>query len=118
MLFAVKRKVYRWVHIWSRCVRVRTDERRQAIIATAWKAFRENGFERTSMNEISERLGGSKATLYGYFQSKEQLFAAALEQMIGESAEKAFSRLSGKAAFGRRLLDFARTYLAVRLAPE
>lgn len=99
-------------------MRVKTDARRQKIIATAWEAFRENGFERTSMKEISERLGGSKATLYGYFQSKEQLFAAVLEQMIGESAEKAFSRLSGECEVGKRLLDFANTYLAVRLTAE
>lgn len=70
------------------------------------------------MKEIADRLGGSKATLYGYFQSKEQLFAAALEQMIAESAEKAFSRLSGEAEFRTRLLDFANTYLAVRLTAE
>ncbi|MBV9511835.1 MAG: TetR/AcrR family transcriptional regulator [Caulobacteraceae bacterium] len=99
-------------------MRVKTDARRQAIVATAWEAFRENGFERTSMKGISDRLGGSKATLYGYFQSKEQLFAAALEQMIGESAEKAFSRLAGEAEFGTRLLDFANTYLEVRLTAE
>lgn len=99
-------------------MRVRTDARRQAIVAAAWEVFRESGFERTTMSEIAERLGGSKATLYGYFQSKEQLFAAALEQMVGESAEKAFSRLTTGADFGARLLDFANSYLAVRLSTQ
>lgn len=97
-------------------MRVRTDARRQAIVTAAWDVFRENGFERTTMSEISERVGGSKATLYGYFQSKEQLFAAALEQVIGDSAEKTFSELAAPAEFEDRLLKFAESYLAVRLS--
>jgi AcrR family transcriptional regulator len=34
------------------------------------------------MSAISERLGGSKATLYGYFPSKEALFVACVEEDI------------------------------------
>ena len=57
-------------------MRVRTEAKREAILEEASKAFIELGFERTSMAEISARVGGSKATLYGYFESKEQLFVA------------------------------------------
>ncbi len=32
------------------------------------------GYERASMNEVAKRVGGSKATLYNYFSSKEELF--------------------------------------------
>lgn len=99
-------------------MRVRTDARRQAIVAAAWEVFRKNGYEGTTMSEISERVGGSKATLYGYFQSKEQLFAAVLEQVIGESAEKAFSALAVGSDLETRLLNFARSYLATRLSPD
>lgn len=99
-------------------MRVRTDERRQAIVAAAWEVFRENGFERTTMSDISERVGGSKATLYGYFQSKDQLFAAALEQVIGANAEKTFSHLVGRGSLETRLHDFARSYLSVRLSAD
>ena len=70
------------------------------------------------MSDISERVGGSKATLYGYFQSKEQLFAAALEQVIGHNADIAFSRRTGPGDFNTRLLDFAESYLATRLSPD
>ena len=59
-------------------MRVRTDEKRREIVDVASELFEEHGFERTSMSMISERLGGSKATLYGYFKSKEQLLAAVL----------------------------------------
>lgn len=99
-------------------MRVRTDERRQAIVAAAWEVFKEKGFERTTMSDISERVGGSKATLYGYFQSKEQLFAAALEQVIGDNAQRSFSRLSGPGDFEGRLREFAASYMGARLSSD
>ncbi|WP_207081341.1 TetR/AcrR family transcriptional regulator [Novosphingobium sp. KA1] len=64
---------------------MKTDERRQAILDAAAQIFREVGYERASMAAISTRLGGSKTTLYNYFESKEELFAAA---MIGAMEEQ------------------------------
>ncbi|MCG8710209.1 TetR/AcrR family transcriptional regulator [Brenneria sp. 4F2] len=55
-------------------MRTLTEERRQAIITAASQLFQEIGYERTSMNEVAKRVGGSKATLYNYFTSKEELF--------------------------------------------
>ena len=55
-------------------VRMKPEEKRQAILDVAAQAFRELGFERTSMSEIRARVGGSKETLYHYFPSKEILF--------------------------------------------
>lgn len=54
-------------------MRVRTEERRQAILKAAWEIFQEQGYERASMEAISKRAGGSKRTLYGYFRDKEAL---------------------------------------------
>jgi AcrR family transcriptional regulator len=58
-------------------VKVRTQARREAILEVARQVFLECGYERASMSEIARRVGGSKATLYGYFPSKEALFVAA-----------------------------------------
>lgn len=55
-------------------MKMKTEAKRQAILDVAAQAFQELGFERTSMSEICARLGGSKATLYNYFASKEELF--------------------------------------------
>jgi AcrR family transcriptional regulator len=52
----------------------KTDVKRQHILTVAAQVFREFGFERASMSEICSRVGGSKATLYNYFPSKEELF--------------------------------------------
>ena len=99
-------------------MRVKTNARRKAIIDTAWAVFREFGFERTTMSQISERLGGSKATLYSYFNSKEELFAEALQHVMGETSEAAFEHLTGEGDLGERLAGLARTYLEARLSPD
>jgi AcrR family transcriptional regulator len=57
-------------------MRAKTETRRQAILQAAAEVFQETGFERTTMATICERLGYSKATLYNYFASKEELFSA------------------------------------------
>jgi AcrR family transcriptional regulator len=80
--------------------------------------FKENGFERTTMSDISERVGGSKATLYGYYQSKEQLFAAALEQVIRDPADQFFAQLERPGKLKTRLLNFARAMLEGRLSDD
>lgn len=96
-------------------MKVRTDAKRDEILETARGVFLEMGYERTSMGEISTRLGGSKATLYGYFPSKEALFLAIavrmgerylsaaaqrLEESEGEPPREALQR------FGEQFLAF------------
>lgn len=56
------------------------DERRDAIVAIAQQSFAANGYAGASMSEIATRVGGSKATLYNYFKSKEELFVAVIEK--------------------------------------
>lgn len=73
-------------------MKVRTEARREAILEVASQVFLEYGYDRTSMSEIVKRLGGSKSTLYGYFESKEELFLAVAKamgrhQMSGARAE-------------------------------
>jgi AcrR family transcriptional regulator len=80
----------------------------------AQRLFREVGYERASMSKIADLVGGSKATLYGYFPSKEELFAAALLESPLEMVDEFVSRLdpedddiqSELEAFGRAHLRF------------
>lgn len=58
----------------------KTEAKRQAIVDVAAEVFREVGFERASMSEICRRVGGSKATIYNYFPSKERLFFEVMHQ--------------------------------------
>lgn len=99
-------------------MRVKTDAKRREIVATAWEVFRAKGFEGASMSDVADRLGGSKATLYRYYSSKEELFAAALEQALTAQSDEAYERVSREADLRARLLEFAETYLKFRLTPE
>jgi len=74
-------------------MRVKTDEKRQEILAIARQVFREKGYAETSMAEISARLGGSKSTPYGYFPSKEELFVAVMLDIAGRNAEAVLDEL-------------------------
>jgi AcrR family transcriptional regulator len=75
-------------------MKVRTEARREAILQEAAKLFQEMGYERASMNELAQRLGGSKATLYGYFPSKEELFVAVTQAMGDLHLADAIAKLS------------------------
>ena len=61
-------------------MKTKTEAKRQAILKAAAEVFREVGFERASVSEIRARIGGSKATLYNYFPSKEKLFFEVMYQ--------------------------------------
>lgn len=63
-----------------RLARTSPDSRRDSIIAVAAEVFAQEGYGATSMSTIAGQLGGSKATLYKYFPSKEVLFEAVMQQ--------------------------------------
>ena len=52
--------------------------RREQLIAVAEQLFLQNGFANTSVNAIVREAGGSLATLYAEFGSKESLFESVL----------------------------------------
>ncbi len=74
-------------------MRRKTDERRLAILGAAHLAFAEAGFRNTTIEDIARRFGGSKATIYSYFRSKEELFVAVTEAFISGAILEAFSLL-------------------------
>ncbi|MBC3919621.1 TetR/AcrR family transcriptional regulator [Undibacterium sp. CY18W] len=79
-------------------MKLRTEARRNAILVAATDLFKEMGYERASMNELAKRLGGSKATLYGYFMSKEELFAAVVQAVSTAHLLEAVAELSANAS--------------------
>jgi AcrR family transcriptional regulator len=60
--------------------------RREQLIAVAEQLFLQNGFANTSVNAIVREAGGSLATLYAEFGSKESLF----ESVLSERAARFF----------------------------
>lgn len=99
-------------------MRVKSEARRQAIVDVAKEAFSKQGFENTSMSEIASRVGGSKATLYNYFSSKEEIFAAVMESSATEQIAGAFKLLEEENDIRITLLNFGLHYLSSILAPD
>jgi AcrR family transcriptional regulator len=66
----------------------RTDGRsrrgtRARIQAVAVEMFTEHGYEKTSLREIAEALGVTKAALYYHFKSKEDIVRSLVEDYFG-----------------------------------
>ncbi len=90
----------------------KSDSKRQAILDTAFRLFRTQGFDKTSVSEITAEVGGSKATIYSHFPSKEELFvecmmAAAENYMAGTLKHLGASSANPAVA----LFDFGRSFL-------
>ncbi len=101
----------------------RRDAKRQAILDTAYRLFRTQGFDKTSVSQITEEVGGSKATIYNHFPSKEELFVecmtAAAEGYISSLAEQSVSGLDATGSNpGAVLREFGTDFLKFLCAPD
>jgi AcrR family transcriptional regulator len=59
-----------------------TGDTRSRIQAVALELFTEEGYEKTSLREIAERLGVTKAALYYHFKSKDEIVNSFIEDRI------------------------------------
>jgi AcrR family transcriptional regulator len=57
---------------------------RQRIQSVALDLFAEQGYDKTSLREIAERLDVTKAALYYHFKSKEDIVASLVEDYFGQ----------------------------------
>lgn len=60
--------------------RRRTDTR-ERIRSTAMALFTERGYDKTSLREIAEQLGVTKAALYYHFRTKEDIVVSVSEEL-------------------------------------
>ena len=71
------------------------EERRKEILDAAASMFAEKGFDGASISQIARRCGVSKALLYHYYQSKEELLFSMLHlhvNLLVEVAAKAVAK--------------------------
>lgn len=91
---------------------LRKQDRRQAIVEAARTSFLEHGYAGTSMSGLLKTLGGSKATLWSYFRSKEELFAAVIEDLSAAFRAQVADALSADDDLKLALFNFCRTFIA------
>ena len=60
------------------------------IIQVSTKKFAKNGYQKTSLNEISDAAKISKGTLFYHYPSKEELFFVVLSKSIDEAFKEEF----------------------------
>src|SRR5215510_14647631 len=65
---------------------------REKILDVARRRFTEHGYDGTSLREIADDLGFTKAALYYHFQTKDQILEALIEPADG-LIEGLFERL-------------------------
>ena len=62
--------------------KVRSLERRDAILAAALEEFSARGFEATRLDDVAARAKIAKGTIYLYFRDKETLFQELIRAML------------------------------------
>lgn len=92
--------------------------RRGCILDVAQRAFLETGYAATTMSGIAAEVGGSKATLWNHFPSKEDLFAAVVKRATGQFREELQIILDTSAPLPESLLRFAEHFLEQISTPE
>lgn len=64
--------------------RLQPELRRQQILTAAVHLFYEVGYEAASLRDLASRVGINKATIYHYFESKEEILA----HIVGEVGDE------------------------------
>lgn len=62
----------------------KAEVRRAEIVQAARYLFQTQEYEKVTMQEVMERLGIAKGTIYHHFQSKEELLEAVVENIVEE----------------------------------
>ena len=68
--------------------RMKSDERRAAIVAAAIRLFSEKGFRGATTRELAGAMGVTEPVLYQHFETKRELYSAIIETRAHQIDEK------------------------------
>jgi AcrR family transcriptional regulator len=94
------------------------EENRGKLIAAARKAFAEKGFADASMDALTAEAGLTRGALYHNFGDKRGLFAAVVNQIDGDMAQRAKRRGAAAGEGWDALLAEGAAYIEMALDPE
>jgi AcrR family transcriptional regulator len=81
--------------------RRRKAERPHEILEAAFAEFSRNGYAMTTLDQIAERAGVTKGTIYVYFENKEHLFISMVRELMKvtlDTVQDMFERHEGSTA--------------------
>jgi AcrR family transcriptional regulator len=94
----------------------RRSDTREQIRRVALELFAEQGYEKTSLREIAERLEVTKAALYYHFKTKEDIVSSLFDDFHAEAEELLeWSRGQEPTTASRR--EFVRRYAEIIRGP-
>ena len=94
------------------------EKKRNEILSAALMLFGEKGFNGTTMDEIAKEMGFTKAALYQYFTSKEDLFSSVLHESQLNVSVKKIKFDKNDADWEASIRGIGRSYLAMGNQPE
>lgn len=68
--------------------RLKSGERRAAILRTAVELFAQRGFRGTTTRELASAVGVSEPVLYQHFATKRELYTAIVDHMLAEATSE------------------------------
>ena len=88
-----------------------------ALVAAARELFADKGYAQVSLAEIVDAAGVTKGALYHYFDGKDALFQAVLEQIHAEVADRIEQATDGLDSW-QQLVVGCRTFLTASAEPH
>jgi len=83
----------------------RDAQRRKQILVAARACFVQFGFAKTSLEDIAKRAGLSRPLIYRKFKNKEEILAAAYEDLFEGRYERVTEIVAGRASKRDKLLQ-------------
>lgn len=74
-------------------IRKEHHERRDELLDAAWELFTEQGWDKTTVQAVIDRVGVAKGTFYHYFRSQEELLDSMLERIAAQNLAAASRNL-------------------------
>jgi TetR/AcrR family transcriptional regulator, cholesterol catabolism regulator len=93
-------------------LRERYDRKRAQVVLDAARVFARQGYDQTSVPELSEALGMAAGALYHYFDSKEDLLIAICDQLMDPLLAEARELVAAEQPPGERLRALLRLWVA------
>jgi TetR/AcrR family transcriptional repressor of mexJK operon len=99
----------------------RTERKHAAILAAAEELFLQQGFERTSVDEVAALAGVSKQTVYAQFSSKDALFVAmslGMTKAAADVVQQSMDDVPAGSTLAEHLIAYANRQLEVVRTPK
>ncbi len=87
------------------------EGRRNELILTAARLFREQGYERTTVRELAGAVGLQSGSLFHHFRNKEEILLAVMANGIQSVIEEGLAVLEGDGDPAQRLIALFRLHM-------